>query len=155
MRTRFTYKLFFTLRPIETNIWTFYSKTATYFLRLPRRPSAFLRKQEGGLLAMTGIWKPENSVNLWNLWLIFNQKRWYLTTKIEIFKKFLTAFITSSYEIRASRIKDFFRIKYADSSNSRGPCFSPPGRKAVKFCHLSSVVWLLSSDFCHLSRVNY
>jgi len=33
-RTRFTYKLFLTLPPVETNIWTFYSKIATYFFEI-------------------------------------------------------------------------------------------------------------------------
>jgi hypothetical protein len=45
-----------------------------------------------------------------------NQKRSYLKAKIGKLENFFTAFLTSSYEYRESRIEDFFRIKCAGTS---------------------------------------
>ncbi len=61
--------------------------------------------------------------------LIFNQKRWYLRAKIEIFKKILTPLPTSSYENPESPIVVIFRIKRAGSSNYRGSAPWPVPRE--------------------------
>jgi hypothetical protein len=62
----------------------------------------------------------------------FQSKTLIPNNKNQSFQKFLTVFITLSYESRQSIFEDFFRIKSAGGSNYRGATFSPPP-KATKY----------------------
>jgi hypothetical protein len=55
-----------------------------------------------------------------------------LEVKIEKSKKFLSPFLTSSYENQKSRIDHYFRLKRACSPNYRGASFCAPGRKQAR-----------------------
>ena len=66
-------------------------------------------------------------------------------SKNQIFWKFLTALLTSSYENPESRIEDYFRIKSAGSSNYRGATFLASGNKKTNSkLVLSEVEWILN-----------
>jgi len=51
---------------------------------------------------------------------------------MKFFNIFLTALLTSSYDNLESRIEDFFRIKYAATSNYRGHLFFASARHGQK-----------------------
>ncbi len=78
-----------------------------------------------------GKHKPPRGVKIGKISTFFQSKTLIPSSKNQIFQKFLTVLLTSSYETLKLRIEDFFRIKSAGSSNYRGATFFASGNKKI------------------------